>query len=199
MAKKLNQQIARNHIAEIVAEMLITNGIEKTTLREVARRSGYSRSLIEQHFGSKSELIAEAFRWIGERALARGRASSQGLSGLAALRKLNQVNLPVSEETVKEWEIRLQIWGFAIASKDYQREQFRRTRGVEKIVIGYLKEAQSLGELSMKLNLPISATRFVHGVYGLGCNAILCKSFFTQERQYQALDYIIAEISQPSI
>ena len=47
MPKIVDHDERRERIVEIVADMLATVGAEKTTIREIARQSGYSRGFIE--------------------------------------------------------------------------------------------------------------------------------------------------------
>ena len=78
MPKIVDHDERRERIVEIVAEMLATVGAEKTTIREIARQSGYSRGFIEHYFHNKEELITKTIRWINERSLARADAALEG-------------------------------------------------------------------------------------------------------------------------
>ena len=64
----------------------------------------------------------------------------------------------------------------------------------ENIYLKYLKEAQELGEIPADANLERIAHNLLHRIYGLSCNAILRPSYFTRQRQLEALDYVMREI-----
>ena len=76
MPKIVDHDERRERIVEIVAEMLASAGAEKTTIREIARQSGYSRGFIEHYFHNKEELITKTIRWINERSLERADAAA---------------------------------------------------------------------------------------------------------------------------
>jgi AcrR family transcriptional regulator len=193
MPKIVDHDERRERIVEIVAEMLATVGAEKTTIREIARQSGYSRGFIEHYFHNKEELITKTIRWINERSLARADVELEGKTGLAALKIFSELSLPMTAEVRNEWKIRMQFWGMAAVSDEHRREQSKRIHVSEKIILKYLEQAQSAGELEADIDLLPLAHSLLHRLYGLGCNAILRPTYFTRQRQTQALDHIMAE------
>jgi AcrR family transcriptional regulator len=193
MPKIVDHDERREKIVEIVADMLATVGAEKTTIREIARQSGYSRGFIEHYFHNKEELITKTIRWINERSLVRADAALKGKSGLAALKAFTKLSLPITPETRNEWKVRMQFWGMAAVSDEHRREQSKRIHVSEKIILGYLQQAQEEGELEAGIDLLPLAHSLLHRLNGLGCNAILRPTYFTRQRQLQALDHIMAE------
>jgi AcrR family transcriptional regulator len=193
MPKIVDHDERRERIVEIVAEMLATVGAEKTTIREIARQSGYSRGFIEHYFHNKEELITKTIRWINERSLARADVALEGKSGLGALKIFSELSLPMNLEVRNEWKIRMQFWGMAAVSDEHRREQSKRIHVSEKIILRYLEQAQELGEIDSGVDLLPLAHSLLHRLYGLGCNAILRPTYFTRQRQMQALEHIMAE------
>ena len=193
MPKIVDHDERRERIVEIVADMLATVGAEKTTIREIARQSGYSRGFIEHYFQNKEELISKTIRWINKRSLGRVDAALEGKSGLGALRTFCELALPLNQDALKEWKVRMQFWGMAAVSEEHRREQSKRTHLTEKLILQYLVQAQEAGELEPDIDLVPLAHSLLHRLYGLGCNTILRPGYFTRQRQLEALDYIMAE------
>ncbi|MEM9255350.1 MAG: TetR/AcrR family transcriptional regulator [Pseudomonadota bacterium] len=193
MPKIVDHDERRERIVEIVAEMLATVGAEKTTIREIARQSGYSRGFIEHYFHNKEELISKTIGWINQRSLQRAEKALQGKRGLSALRTFSELTLPVTNEQRNEWKIRMQFWGMAAISDEHRREQSKRIHAAEKFIMGYLEQARELGEIGANVDLEPLAHSLLHRLYGLGCNAILRPSYFTRQRQIRALDHIMKE------
>lgn len=193
MPKIVDHDERRERIVEIVADMLATVGAERTTIREIARQSGYSRGFIEHYFHNKEELISNTIRWINERSLQRAEKALDGKKGLEALRIFCELSLPVTPEVRNEWKIRMQFWGMAAVSDEHRREQSKRIHLSEKIMLGYLEQAQEMGEIAPDVDLLPPAHSLLHRLYGLGCNAILRPGYFTRQRQMKALDYIMQE------
>lgn len=118
--------------------------------------------------------------------------SQQGAA--AALRVFGEENLPLIPEARNEWKIRMQFWGMAVVSDEHRKEQSRRINKSEKIILAYLDEAQELGEIGKGIDLAPLAHTLQHGLYGLGCNAILRPSYFTRARQLAGLDRIMNQL-----
>ncbi len=193
MPKIVDHDERRERIVEIVADMLATVGAERTTIREIARQSGYSRGFIEHYFHNKEELISKTIRWINERSLERADRALNGKTGLEALRIFSELSLPLTPEVRNEWKIRMQFWGMAAVSDEHRREQSKRMHMSEKIITEYLEQAQAAGELEKDIDLEPLAHSLLHRLYGLGCNSILRPSYFTRQRQVKALDHIMQE------
>ena len=193
MPKIVDHDERRERIVEIVADMLATVGAEKTTIREIARQSGYSRGFIEHYFHNKEELISKTIRWINERSLARADAALAGKAGLSALRIFSELTLPLTPKVRDEWKIRMQFWGMAAVSDEHRREQSKRIHVSEKIILQYLEQAQEMGELESGIDLLPLAHSLLHRLNGLACNAILRPSYFTRQRQMATLDHIMVE------
>ncbi len=65
--------------------LIVERGTEKTTLKEVGERAGYSRGLAGYRFGSKAGLFEAIVRSVGEQWLTDLKRVTRGLSGLAAI------------------------------------------------------------------------------------------------------------------
>ena len=193
MPKFVDHDERRERVVEIVAHMLGTVGAEKTTIREIARQSGYSRGFIEHYFRNKEELISNTIRWINKCSLARVDAALMGKEGLSAVRTFSELTLPLGRKARDEWKVRMQFWGMAAVSEEHRHEQSKRINASEKIVLQFLKQAQELGELELDIDLLPLAQSLLYRLNGLSCNAILRPSYFTRQRQMAALDYIMAE------
>ena len=57
MPKLVDSDERREFIARIAAELIAEEGIEKATIREIAKRAGATRGLVEHHFRNKAEMI----------------------------------------------------------------------------------------------------------------------------------------------
>jgi len=196
MPKIVDHHQRREHIAAIVAEMLATVGVENTTIREISRKSGYSRGFIEHYFQSKEELVSDALKWINEKSLERVEKRIKELRGLEAVRALNEVTLPLTDQTRQEWKVRMQFWGLAVVNPKHKKEQSRRIELAEAIYLKYLRQAQELGEIPANADLEQLAHNLLHRIYGLCCNAILRPNYFTRQRQLEALDYVMLELTR---
>ncbi len=70
---------------DAAVQLIVSRGTDKTTLKEVGERAGYSRGLAGYRFGSKAGLFEFIVRSIGERWLDDLKRVTAGKNGLAAI------------------------------------------------------------------------------------------------------------------
>jgi AcrR family transcriptional regulator len=113
-------EVRREEILSATIDLLDRLGLAATRVTDVAAALGISPSLVFYHFGTKDELIAEAFAHAEERALARvDRAVAGEDEPLDRLRRVLQVYGPTGQAA--GWRLWIDAWALA------QREpQMRR-------------------------------------------------------------------------
>jgi AcrR family transcriptional regulator len=79
----------RDRILDIALDLFTENGFDKTSLREIAERLGFSKAAIYYHFSSKDEILLALhlrLHEIGKRALGRlGSGPGRGVESWASL------------------------------------------------------------------------------------------------------------------
>jgi len=126
MPKIVDHAARRCEISAIAATLIAEGGMDATTIREIARRSGYSKGVIEHYFDDKKELISAALDWINQCYERRVAQSTAGLSGLPALRKRIEATLPMNRAIRNEWKVRLVFWSMAAVHAKLRARQAER-------------------------------------------------------------------------
>lgn len=105
----------RREILEATCEMVAERGFRDLRVADVARRAGYSSGTVHYYFDSKDSLLAEAFRFQYEESRVR-RAHALGAEAdpVVRLRKLADVYLPSSTETIRSWRVWMELWVSAL-------------------------------------------------------------------------------------
>ena len=70
---------------QAAVKLIVANGVEKTTLKDVGEHAGYSRGLAGYRFGSKAGMLAFIVRTIGEDWLRDLTRAVEGLEGYEAM------------------------------------------------------------------------------------------------------------------
>src|SRR5690606_9653882 len=123
MPKIVDHQQRRDILAEVAAITIANIGLENTTIREIARQSGYSKGIIEHYFDSKEDLIASALAWLNRRYQLRVAKEIGQHQGLAAIRIRLEQTLPLCEQSIQEWKVRLRFWSLAAIDARFQEVQ----------------------------------------------------------------------------
>lgn len=172
MPKIVDHEQRRAEIAEIAADVIAVGGLEAATLREIARRSGFSKGIIEHYFDGKRELIDAALAWANEQYFERVARATQGLAGLDALRARLKATVPSTLSLRNEWKIRLIFWSIAAIDPDLQKQQAGRTRDAIAHFAADLRDAHSRGEIgstSFAGSAESAARQVLFAATGLSC------------------------------
>src|SRR6202044_2117091 len=98
MPKEVDHAARRRELADAACRVIARNGLEATTLADVAEESGWSIGSIRHYFPNKDELIASALWRVGERVDDRIRHRTAGGMTLNELRIAATELLPLDAE-----------------------------------------------------------------------------------------------------
>lgn len=66
---EVQRQVQRERILAAAERLLVTHGVERSRLRDVAEAAGVSIGTVQHYFDTRDRLIAELFDWSAERRL----------------------------------------------------------------------------------------------------------------------------------
>ena len=116
-------EVRREEILTATVELLDRLGLAATRVTDVAEALDISPSLVFYHFGTKDELVAEAFAHAEERALAQvDRAAAGDDDPLDRLRRVLQVYGPTGQAA--GWRLWIDAW--ALAQREPQMRKVLR-------------------------------------------------------------------------
>jgi AcrR family transcriptional regulator len=134
-------------------------GVSAMTFETISKESGYSRSLVSQHFGSKRGLVEAVIADLHIRFMPLVAASRLGrlakLDSLLAYTELYLRELKGSEELKSYFK----LLSFAIADNDELRGAFAEEHErVRKGLASHVRQGQSEGSIREELNADAVAT-----------------------------------------
>jgi AcrR family transcriptional regulator len=91
-------------------ELILEKGTEKTTLKEVGEKAGYSRGLAGYRFGSKSSLFAFVLTKLHRYWLFYLKEATSGKTGLSAITSCTQVHFHVLNENYDNVKVFYILW-----------------------------------------------------------------------------------------
>ncbi|MBT4521154.1 MAG: TetR/AcrR family transcriptional regulator, partial [Halieaceae bacterium] len=107
MPKIVDHEQQRRELSATVAQVVANNGLEQTTLRVVAASHGCTKGMVQHYFADKEELLLAALNYVEDCCEARMPAAGPELTGLALLQSRLYVQLPLKEDILQEWRVRL--------------------------------------------------------------------------------------------
>lgn len=173
MPKIVDHEERREELAAAVWRVLLRDGIEGVSIREVAAEAGLSTGALRHYFGTKEELLAGADRLLVECVIGRLEQRPRGGSVRDGVRGALMEVLPLDDERRTE----AAVW-FAFASRSFvsravsreHRNVFDGTREICQFVVNELATA---GELAPELDTRMEAYRLHALIDGLVVQALM--------------------------
>ena len=167
--RKRDAEIALLNAAE---ELIAQQGITATSLAQIGERAGYSRGLVNHHFGNKDALIARlagrAQDWF-----ARRTAETTATSGREAILATIDTYLEISLGGNKSARAFLVMWGASFpedASIEGLSENDTRARaGFAELIVA----AQSDGSINSDINPKATATIILGLIRGVAAQSVV--------------------------
>ena len=158
--------------------MIIREGLEATTLRDISREGGFTTGVLTHYFPDKQALIAGTFAatsrdWIdhARAALAEDATVPQLLSAFVA------VAVPRDPERQAEWRLWAEMWTYAGRDRDFVAELEAADALWEREIHAMLRRVRDEGFLPAGLDLDMEAAVLARLVDGLGLRAWLSGSW----------------------
>jgi AcrR family transcriptional regulator len=101
------------------AELIVERGIQRTSLAEIGERAGYSRSLANHFFGSKTALVDRLTAMVDEWFLERAKAVLGDKAGFDALAAIVAMYLELVGGQEVIGRVHVVLWAEAIAHTPY--------------------------------------------------------------------------------
>lgn len=188
MPKIVDHAARRRDFIEAAYETIIEEGLDKTTVRGVAKKAGYTTGALVHYFKDKDELIRAALNHFGNELRERMVQAHDQRSGRAALRETLIEALPTNRRSAMSWRVWLALWYHSEADADMRDEQRRRYREWFGRVREMLEESLAEGELGAELDAATEARGVVAFVDGLGVQYLMSNGRMSKRWLVQMID-----------
>jgi AcrR family transcriptional regulator len=183
MPKDVDHDERREELLEAVWRVVARDGIERATIRVIAKETGWSSGVLAHYFADKDDIIESALRLMYERIAARWDEKLAGLSGLRALHELVLDNLPLDDERELETKFLMNYWSREIRGGNHGPPPTRRAPMLIDLLISLTREAQDAGEIRSDEAAEDIAERLLGLIDGFSLHTLLDPERLTRERQ----------------
>jgi len=184
MAKVVDHEQRREQIALIVEQLLFENGLDELTLRSVARRAGFSTTIVCHYFQNKREMLAFTQRLARIRTIERVReAYEQGKEMPECL----ELALPADEETWRNWHTWFAFWGMAAAEPDIRSEWADNSSSANELFRDLVESAARKGQFDKKIDAKEAALNIQIIINGIATLAVQDADAWPRSRQCKLL------------
>jgi AcrR family transcriptional regulator len=183
MPKDVDHDERREELLEAVWRVVARDGIERATIRVMAKETGWSSGVLAHYFADKDDIIGSALRLMYERIAVRWDEKLAGLSGLRALHELVLDNLPLDDERELETKFLMNYWSREIRGGNHGPPPNRRAPMLIDLLTALTREAQEAGEIAPEEAAEDIAERLLGLIDGFSLHTLLDPERLTRERQ----------------
>lgn len=191
MPKIVNWDARRGEILAATWRVIARDGLDRTTVRAIAREADCSQGILAHYFENKDDILVKALVMSHRRVRHRTAAKTAGMRGLAALRIAMLEALPLDDERAVEAQIEVSFWGRMLADGDLVELQRREVDTLRSRLKGHLEEAHQLGELRADLDLDVAVHELMVLNDGLSVQFVHEPARVPAARQLQLLDRLL--------
>ena len=164
----------RRELAEAVWRVILRDGLDRASVRNVAREAGLSMGSLRHYSGSQTELLAFAMRLVTERA--RHRIQALDLSCVGPRRAIERVLLevlPLDAERRAEAEVWLALTGKALVDPTLHALRDEADDGLRELCGWSVRVLVESGEAVPGLDVDLETERLHAVIDGLAVHAVV--------------------------
>ncbi len=155
-------------------QVIIRNGLEATTLRDIAREGGFTTGLLSHHFADKRDVIVAAFAGASRDFTAWARAELDAARTIEELvAALLRVSCPADHDRRAEWRLWAEMWVYAGRDHEFAQQVEITDAGWTRMVRAVLERCRAEGRLRHGVDLDLQAEILNRLIDGLGLRAWL--------------------------
>jgi AcrR family transcriptional regulator len=176
-------------VAEAAWRVIVRDGLDRASMRAVARELGATTGVVTYYFRSKVELLYFALDRLTT-AIARAvEAALRGASGPERVRRILKTTLPLSPREVTGWRLWVAfLGGPVLSSRKLREEHQRRLEMLSEMLTRELAALQEARQLARHLDPRREADALIALSDGIGIGYLLRPRLYPPERQLAIVD-----------
>lgn len=199
MPKEVDHDERREELLEAVWRVIARDGMEGTTIRGIAKETGWSTGVLSHYFADKDDIIGSALRLAYERIAARWDEKLEGLTGVRALYELVLDNLPLDEERELETKLLMNYWSLMIRGSELTPRPRRRGPLLIDLLTRLVREGQEAGDIRSEEAAEDVAERLLGLIDGFSLHALLNPERLNRERQISLIRSEFDRLTQGAV
>jgi AcrR family transcriptional regulator len=173
MPRQVDPEQRRAELAEAVWTVIRRDGLQRASVRNVAREAGLSMGSLRHYFASQNELLCFAMGLVGDRASARIRALDPAPGPRQAAEQLLHQLVPLDDERRAESEVWLAFASHALV-EPRQRAIYEQIHDqLYGACVSALTVLADAGQTADDLDIALEAARLHALLDGLAVHAVM--------------------------
>ncbi len=196
MPRLVDHEERRRSIIETTWRLIAEEGIDNTSMRDIARECGYAApGVLSYYFPNKDALLLAAYQLICQRTDERIAAAAQGRRGLGALRRMCLEIIPANPLTGVEGRVAVAFWQRAQTEAGLRTVGRNTLLAWRSLMLGYLAQAEYDGESPAHSDPEAVVDELLNIMIGLHITSMLDPEETSGSRQRHLLERALGRLS----
>ncbi|WP_019506394.1 TetR/AcrR family transcriptional regulator [Pleurocapsa sp. PCC 7319] len=173
----------RSEVTEAAWRVIIKEGLDKTSMRAIAKELGSSTGVVTHYFRDKNELMLFVLERIFENLHEEMESSIKEQQGIKKLEQMILAALPLKPRSLDGWKVWVAFLGNAIGREKLILEHQKRYDFLRQIISQELADLQAEKLIQADLDLTLEANALIALVDGIGTGVVINPLQFSSEQQ----------------
>ena len=191
----ISQQNRRLQVLEAAWQVIVRDGLDRTSLRAIAQYMGCTTGVVTHYFRNKQELILFALHQVTQRLETGIEEVLKTAVGSDRIVTMLSVFLPVNQESEDILKVWIAFLGYAVGRNDLMEEHQKSSGRLRDLIINELKELQDNQVLRKDADINQEANALLALVNGLSIDSLIQKQKLNRDQQID----IIKSYFQPKL
>ena len=177
----------RLEVSEAAWRVIVREGLDRTSMRAIAREMNCTTGVVTHYFRNKQELILFALHQVTERLQAKMEASTVALSGTPRLMAMLSSFLPLDRERQDILQVWVAFLGYAVGREGLMADHRQSAGELRAAIVRELAALQEQGEIRSDVNSEYEANVLLALVNGVSLDTLIQAQPLSPEQQQAVL------------
>ena len=161
----------RREIAEAAWRVVVRDGLDRASLRAVAREVGATTGSVTHHFADRDDLLATALDLVFERTVGDADRDTSSLRGLDRIERLVLAAMPTGD--ARDWQVWVAFLGYSVGRPALMARHRQRYSTLRALLADEIHAARAEGATREDISPPEEADALVALVDGIGLRSVV--------------------------
>lgn len=179
----MSQKDRRIEVSEAVWKVIVREGLDRTSIRAIARELDCTTGVVTHYFRDKQELILFALDRVTEKLQqAMQKVAEQPLS-VDRLIEMLSVFLPLDNQRQEILKVWVAFLGYAVGRESLMLEHQASAGELREVIMQELKALQSAKKIRQDIDAGIEANTLLALVNGIALDSLIQKNCLNSKQQ----------------
>ncbi|MEM8719261.1 MAG: TetR/AcrR family transcriptional regulator [Cyanobacteria bacterium P01_G01_bin.39] len=189
------QQDRRIEVSAAVWKVIVREGLDRTSIRAIARELNCTTGVITHYFRDKQELILFALDRVTENLKQTMEEVAEQPVSINRLLEMLSAFLPIDNKRQEILKVWVAFLGYAVGRESLMLEHQNSAGQLREIIIKELKTLQSMNEISQGIEPDIEANALLALVNGIALDSLIQEKCLTPQQQKMLIQKYLAALA----